>query len=64
METAYTGMVDALTTMIREEGLEKGGLFEDSREMMIKVCPLSWMLISFGGLLYFESWLIDSLHFS
>jgi hypothetical protein len=37
METAYSGMVDALTTMIKEEGLESGGVFEDTREMMIKV---------------------------
>jgi len=41
METAYTGMVDALTTMIREEGLENGGMFEDTREMMIKVYSVS-----------------------
>jgi hypothetical protein len=46
METAYTGMVDALSTMIREEGLESGGMFGDTREMMIKVCPFSLMLIS------------------
>jgi hypothetical protein len=35
METAYGGMVDALTTMIKEESLEFGGVFEDTREMMI-----------------------------
>jgi fluoride ion exporter CrcB/FEX len=46
METAYTGMVDALTTMIKEEGLANGGLFEDTREMMIKVCLVSAMLVS------------------
>lgn len=40
METAYSGMVDALTTMIKEESLESGGVFEDTREMMIKVRPL------------------------
>jgi len=43
METAYTGMVDALTTMIREERLDNGGVFEDTREMMIKaslICSL------------------------
>lgn len=43
METAYTGMVDALTTMIRQEGLSNGGVFEDTREMMIKaslICSL------------------------
>jgi len=55
METAYTGMVDALTTMIREEGLEKGGLFEDTREMMIKVCSCN---------LHCGSLLMDSLHYS
>lgn len=38
METAYTGMIDALSTMIKEEALEGGGMFEDTREMMIKVC--------------------------
>ena len=54
METAYTGMVDALTTMIREEGLENGGMFEDTREMMIKV-----VFVSEGG-----SWLMSSLHYS
>lgn len=44
METAYTGMVDALTTMIKEEGLDKGGLFEDTREMMIKVSLYTWSM--------------------
>jgi hypothetical protein len=33
-------MSDALTTMIKEEGLEKGGMFDDTREMMIKVGPV------------------------
>ena len=37
MESAYTGMSDALRTMLSEEGLENGGVFEDTREMMIKV---------------------------
>jgi hypothetical protein len=37
METSYTGMVEALNTMIKEEGIEKGGVFEDTRLMMIKV---------------------------
>jgi fluoride ion exporter CrcB/FEX len=64
METAYTGMVDALTTMIREEGLENGGMFEDTREMMIKVCPMSSLLISLGALLECGAWLMDSSHYS
>lgn len=45
METSYTGMVEALGTMIKEEGIEKGGMFEDTRLMMIKVCQESrWLL--------------------
>jgi hypothetical protein len=64
METAYTGMVDALTTMIREEGLENGGMFEDTREMMIKACPISLMLIALGALLECGLWLMDSSHYS
>jgi hypothetical protein len=64
METAYTGMVDALTTMIKEEGLENGGMFEDTREMMIKVCPMSSTLISLGALLECGAWLMDSSHYS
>ena len=58
METAYTGMVQALSTMIEQEGLENGGVFEDTREMMIKVCPMSSILISLGGLLECGSWLM------
>ena len=37
MEAAFSGMTDALTTMIKEEGLENGGVFEDTRAIMIKV---------------------------
>jgi hypothetical protein len=37
METSYTGMVEALNTMIKEEGIESGGVFEDTRLVMIKV---------------------------
>jgi hypothetical protein len=40
MESAYTGMIDALNTMIREEKLENGGLLEDTRVMMIKASNL------------------------
>ena len=37
MEAAFSGMTDALTTMIKEEGLENGGVYEDTRGIMIKV---------------------------
>lgn len=37
MEAAFSGMTDALTTMIKEEGLENGGVFDDTRGIMIKV---------------------------
>ena len=49
METAYTGMVDALGTMIKEEGLSNGGVFEDTREMMIKVGPYRGLVTDQAG---------------
>jgi cytochrome P450 len=37
METSHEGMVNAIATMIKEEKLQEGGVFEDTRIMMIKV---------------------------
>jgi hypothetical protein len=37
METSHEGMVNGIATMIKEEKLQEGGVFEDTRIMMIKV---------------------------